>query len=488
MRVRSAFLIAFAALVVAVPGTAAAAVPAPTPGITARQVGDMVTLTFSADALAAAHLRTGATLSGACASVPGGDGIVLAAGDIDPQFGFGTGKLGGDGTAALDLGAYAEKGDPPLGVLDICQVGRYDARTDRLVQIASIALTAQGTARYEDDRAAAALKAALVRAQTSTGFNAATAVGGVVPLASPDASPTAPGQVGYWTDGRAAIAVTITPSLRRVFFEDDGHGTARFNLPNDATTLFYDAISGLAARAMSDGRSAETEKGRPPYGQESEPQLTSDGLRLSRSGRRVTVRFTGHSAKAYRKIAHRKVRLSCVTAPADRVVIPKLTAATEPRVATAVVRVPRHGGVVTARLSRTPGDVCQIWDDGAMVVFAGLDATGRRWLQDAVTVEMIGNAGAELNPAAPGGRAYRSAAQIVAKHRRQYVALATAGATPPVGRVGVWSDGAQSYEVVAVSPTGHRYVIADQGSSVVRSNVMPANVALQATIYAGYVG
>jgi hypothetical protein len=233
----------------------------------------------------------------------------------------------------------------------------------------------------------------------------------------------------------------------------------------------------------------EEDDGRPPYDPSSDPQTRADGLHLSHAGRRVTVRFAGRSAKAYKKIAHRKVRLSCVVPAPERVFTPNLTVATLPRSATAVVRVSRHGGAVTATLSRAPGSVCEIWDDGAQVAVAGLDTTGRRWLQDAQALELISTADDDrLRPVAPGGRAYRPATQIAAQDPKRYVALSGPAATSPAGRVGVWSDGAQRYELVATSASGRRFFLEDQAGGVLRSNVLSALVAQQVTFFAGLLG
>jgi hypothetical protein len=49
--------------------------------------------------------------------------------------------------------------------------------------------------------------------------------------------------------------------------------------------------------------------------------------------------------------------------------------------------------------------------------------------------------------------------------------MAGPSAAPPVGRVGVWTDGARHAVLAARSGSGRRFVFEDEGEGMVRSNV-----------------
>ena len=92
---------------------------------------------------------------------------------------------------------------------------------------------------------------------------------------------------------------------------------------------------------------------------------------------------------------------------------------------------------------------------------------GRRWLGE------IGAAGLLVGAGLKGLAPYGSAAyppSTAAAARVHGVALADPGATPPRGRVGVWTDGAGRAELVALAPDGQRLFRADDGDGVERTN------------------
>lgn len=481
---RSVLLITLGALIGGAP--AAASVPSPTPGVTATQSGNAVTIAFTPQALAAAHLKAGDRIGADCESVKPASGLLLTNDeDATPLIAFVSGKVGADGTVALSFSEAAK--ERHLGTFDACNVEREDVKTGRSVDVAKVALTPAGAASLEDGAAATALKAALLHARkTGGGYRPAVAVAGVVALPNADASPAA-GQVGYWTDGTRAVVAIVTASQRRVFVEDDGRMMVRTNLIQQADTLFYGSFNELAEVVPSGSGDDEQDRGKPPYGADSDPQLHADGIRLSRSGRRVTVRFTGASIKAYKKIAGRKVRLSCVAPPAEQL-FPDLNAKTLPKPGVAVVRVPRRGGRITGTLSRAGGDVCVVGDDGAFIAFDGIDAAGRAFVQDTEALELLSDADSGLRPVAAGGQSYRTAAEIAAGSPKRYVALGGRGATPPVGRVGVWTDGGQRLELVAASASGRRFVVADEGAGVVRTNMLSPFIVETTTMLVALFG
>jgi hypothetical protein len=93
---------------------------------------------------------------------------------------------------------------------------------------------------------------------------------------------------------------------------------------------------------------------------------------------------------------------------------------------------------------------------------------GRRWWADIQAVNLLDRLPDSF--AAAGGQAYLAPSAIVAAHKG-LAAMAGPDATPPPGRVGVWTDGARHAAVTVKSAAGRRLVMADEGDGMLRSNV-----------------
>jgi hypothetical protein len=194
---------------------------------------------------------------------------------------------------------------------------------------------------------------------------------------------------------------------------------------------------------------------------------TAQGVVASATGRTVTVRFTGASAAAGRRLAGRRAKVACGLRAA-----PGLMFATRPETQSADAAIVRAGrdGTLTATLA-VVGDFCQVVrDDDAVVARVGLTPAGEAWAGEL-------NAATALFDAAylgrPGGR-YTPVATLVARGGGRIVALPGPDGTPPPGQVGYWTDGGRHAVFVAVGAAGRRLVWEDLDGRVHRTNLAEA--------------
>jgi hypothetical protein len=259
---------------------------------------------------------------------------------------------------------------------------------------------------------------------------------------------------------------TFSAAGRLLVVEDLGDAMLRTNVLEQGDLLagvVYPALGEVLG--SDDGRILDDNddgRGSPYRGR---TVNTRDGVRGTFSGKRLVVRFTGRSAAAVRKVAGRRVRVSCIARP-PRVLFG--AAASSPAVDAAVVRAPGSGATLRATLRRT-GDMCLIVDEGKLLALVLPTAAGRRWWADCQAVKLLARLPDSI--AAPGGQAYLAPAAVAAG-RKGLTAMAGPGATASLGRVGVWTDGARHAVVAIRSASGRRLVSADEGDGMIRTNVL----------------
>jgi hypothetical protein len=499
---RSVLLITVGALIaLAAPTTAGAVLLGPGSGLTATSAGTTITVTFTPAAVAAAKLRTGARLEADCDPVPPARALAFAAdGEIagatssdDDNELEAEGRLGADGVATLTV-QDGLNGKPALTGYDACELdtatapdadGSYSSFT-----IGEIGLTDAGRAYADETERAIALRHALTAAQqTGGGYKAPAAVAGVTALAAPGDSVPA-GTIGYWTDGHQALTTTTSAAGRRLLLADRGDLTLASNVldqsdpfgisdltgPDLFSALLGGIADGAGGRAAPKQRKDPERDGSRPRHLRSRNGVTPlPGLRATVAGHRLTLRFTGAAAASYRAIAGRKVRASCVPA-VPRTLFPtffQLFTAKTYAVASGVTRVPRRGGrvAVTLKGGAAP-DICIVSDDGVTVGMVPATRAGRARIQDVQALQQLSAVARHLTFAAKGATAYRTTAAIVAADPKRLVALSGPTAAPPVGKVGVWTDGAQHGALAVRSASGTRYGYADEGDGVLASNVL----------------
>jgi len=454
-------------LLTATPAAAAAAsappvlVLGPADGVQATRAGKALTVTFGGDSARRAGVA-GKTVSALCRPHPGPSELAFA--EDGPNASSGDGKVGADGVAHLKLSS-----DVPV---DVCELLSFDAdRADPTV--ARAALTPAGETWIDEAVRASALHVLLARARTAAGaYRPATALGaGLVALDGPDAAPPAAGQTGYWTDGTRAAATTLSAAGRPLVIQDLGRGVLRTNVLEQSdplSELLPDLNTFSTKPPTSPARDPEDDPGASPY--RGEHALTpSDGVHARADGRRLAVRFTGRAAKTLRALAGRKVMVLCRVRPPASPFPLGLRAADFHR---AWTRVPRRGGIVRFTLAVAPAGVCTLADDGTTIAEVPADATGRGWQQDLHALGLLVTDDADEDRFAPAGAtAYWPTATVVAHGRKVLVAMAGPGAPVPVGRVGVWTDGAHRAAEATVSASGHRAYLVDEGDGMVRTNV-----------------
>jgi hypothetical protein len=481
--IRSVLLIASTGLIAgaALAPAAPAAILGPDGGVTATRTGATVDVTFTPAALAASRLRAGTTVSLDCSVQHARSPLALVAIDEADQDGseddltWGDAKVGADGVAHVKL--YANTSDNAPGAVDSCDVARvrHLAKHSTVdTPVARIGLTPTGVDHVDVIARATALRHLIRRAHAANGYQPVAALGaGVVAMDSPEATPPA-GQTGYWTDGTHAAVATLSAAGRRLVIQDLGGDVLRTNVLAEMDPYGEDddlpAGTSIPSSSLRPVKSPEAD--RTPSPAKGDPLTPADGVRVAISGRRATVRFTGRSARTFRKLHGRRVAVVCQSVPPLQV-LPSLVEdyLSAPSAAGGVARVPARGGAVTVTLKGAARDVCDVVDDGHEVAVAGATARGRAWVQDLAALLVL-TGGGTPRLAAPGGQAYLPTGQLAATGRKDgYVAMSGPDGAVPVGRIGIWSDGARQAAVAVQSASGHRFMEVDEGDGVVRSNL-----------------
>jgi hypothetical protein len=483
---RSARLIAPLALALAATAlapVAGATVLGPNTGVTAVRTGDTVDVAFTPAALAQSGLLAGRAVTLSCDVAATTTSLQFkrdsaSGGDLA----FGQGTVGADGHARVRLDGA---GDKP-GAADYCEVGRVRhiaKHSSTEATVARVPLTPAGATYVDETERATALRRLLEKAHAATGYQPASALGaGVVALDSPDATPPA-GQQGYWTDGTHAAVVTLSAAGRRLLIQDLGGFVVRSNVYDQMDPFGFDdfdaskvATTTTPSEAKKTG-SPDADRKPSPY-RGNEALMPADGIRATVSGRRVTMRFTGRAAKTFRALHGRRLTVFCEAVPRPTLfpaLLPEaVSAASGATAGVGVARVPSHGDAITLTLRGGTGDVCFAIDDLQPVATAGGTKAGRAWIQDLAAL-MVLFTGDDLDFAAPGGQRYLPTDQVVAKYRRKgFVAMSGPDGAVRPGRVGVWTDGAQQAAIAAVSASGRRFLIVDEGNGTGRTNILSA--------------
>jgi hypothetical protein len=201
------------------------------------------------------------------------------------------------------------------------------------------------------------------------------------------------------------------------------------------------------------------------------PQTTSaqaagpdQGVTAAHGRDGIVIKFGKRAAKTYRRIAGRRIKLSCesVSRTAGGYGY-SVDGGME-----MVVKAPRKRGRIRT-FDRSRADICTVRLPKAgdeVVAAAPLTAQGRAFLDElgiASFIEGVLELGAHDGTPAP-------AADVVAKGRGFIVALDGPDASPPRGKAGYWTDGVRVV-VAGVSGAGRRLFI-EVERDVIRTNVL----------------
>jgi len=209
------------------------------------------------------------------------------------------------------------------------------------------------------------------------------------------------------------------------------------------------------------------------------PVGEADGVRVAREHRGIVVTFTADAAKLYKRIAGKKMLVSC-----SRIL--EEGAQTNEN---GLVAPRQRGKLVTGDRSRGY-DYCRVWLAPRKVTIRGerlrlprqlivsvpLTQQGAVFLDEETktfTMLAVGVVAGivEERQKLPGHPTYD---QLVAKYpklARRVVGLAAPGDTPPAGKIGYYSDGAEHIALVTLSESGRRLFIEEAADDVFSTNV-----------------
>ena len=209
------------------------------------------------------------------------------------------------------------------------------------------------------------------------------------------------------------------------------------------------------------------------------PVGEADGVQIARERGGIAVTFTADAAKLYKRIAGKKVIVSCSRILEDSAQINE----------NVLVAPRQRGKLVTGDRSRGY-DYCRLWlaprkvtirgksqraprqlivsvpltQQGA--VFLDEEAKSFTMLAVAVVAEIV-----EERQKLPGHPTYDQLVAKSPKLARRVVGLAAPGDTPPAGKVGYYSDGAEHIALVTLSASGRRLFIEEAADDVLSTNV-----------------
>jgi len=187
------------------------------------------------------------------------------------------------------------------------------------------------------------------------------------------------------------------------------------------------------------------------------------GVTAARGHDGIVIRFSKRAAKTYRRIAGRRIKVSCTTVtPSDHYGASFEGGSEE------VVKAPRKRSRIRT-LDRSRADICTIRlrkAGGEVVAAAPVTARGRTYLDElgiASLISTVLDIGDDDGTPAP-------AADVVAKGNGFIVALDGPDASPPRGKAGYWTDGVRVV-TAGVSAAGRRLFIEIE-RDVIRTNVL----------------
>lgn len=187
------------------------------------------------------------------------------------------------------------------------------------------------------------------------------------------------------------------------------------------------------------------------------------GVTAARGHDGIVIRFSKRAAKTYRRIAGRRIKVSCETvSPSDHYGVSVEGGMEE------TVKAPRKRSPIRT-LDRSRADICTIRlrkAGGEVVAAAPVTARGRTFLDElgiASLISTVLDIGGDDGTPAP-------ASDVVAQGNGFIVALDGPDASPPYGKAGYWTNGVRVV-VAGVSAAGRRLFI-ELERDVIRTNVL----------------
>jgi len=187
------------------------------------------------------------------------------------------------------------------------------------------------------------------------------------------------------------------------------------------------------------------------------------GVTAAHGAHGIVIKFGKRAAKTYRRIAGRRIKVSCESVSRNAGYGVSVEGGME-----MTVRAPRKRGRIRT-FDRSRADICVVRLPKAgdeVVAAAPLTARGRTFLDElgiASLISTVLDIGDDDGTPAP-------AADVVAQGHGAIVALDGPDATPPPGKAGYWTDGVRVL-VAGVSAAGRRLFI-EVERDVIRTNVL----------------
>ena len=187
------------------------------------------------------------------------------------------------------------------------------------------------------------------------------------------------------------------------------------------------------------------------------------GVTAARGHDGIVIKFSKRAARTYRRIAGRRIKVSCKTVtPSDHY------GASVEGESEELVKAPRKRSRIRT-LDQSRADLCTIRlrkAGGEVVAAAPVTPRGRTYLDElgiASLISTVLDIGDDDGTPAP-------AADVVAQGNGYIVALDGPDATPPHGKAGYWTDGVRVV-TAGVSAAGRRLFIEIE-RDVIRTNVL----------------
>ncbi len=278
---------------------------------------------------------------------------------------------------------------------------------------------------------------------------------------------------GHGIDLHRGDVLTPRPGVTR----DEGAGRPpRPPRPSATRALAVAVALGLLSLTLGAGPSAAQTPPRLPVGQ-------ADGIRIDREHGHLVVRFTRRAARLYRGIAGESLSYSCYGL-AHRF---ELGVHVE-RQDSGSVPVPKRRRPIRIFKGGRRFDYCslrvRLGPHRTRTVNVPLTQRGAIFVDEqAATFRMSAIlALASLTAALEDLRGFPTGDDLIAALSKtsfltadaeHLVALAAPGDSPPPGKIGYWSDGAENIAVVTVSASGRRLYIHEGPDQALTTNVAP---------------